>query len=154
LDKNWWFYVTGKGNKNKKVTVCNDMLDALKRYRTFLNLLPLPSINEQTPLIIKNKGKGPITSTRNIRRIVQTCFDNSYQRMKNDGLGDDAAQLLEATVHWLIHTGISEDVKHRPREHVRDDAGHSSMATTDRHIDSDTKERHESGKHKKVKIVI
>ncbi len=26
------------------------------------------------------------------------------------------------TVHWLRHTGISDDVKIRPREHVREDA--------------------------------
>lgn len=72
---------------------------------------PVMETLEKTPLIIKNKGKGPITSTRNIRRIVQTCFDNYYQNMKNDGLGDDA--------------------------------GHSSMATTYRHIDSDSKDRHQ-----------
>jgi hypothetical protein len=53
-------------------------------------------------------------------------------------------------VHWLRHTGISEDVKVRPREHVRDDAGHASMHTTDRYIDSDLRERHSSGKNKKI----
>ncbi len=46
--------------------------------------------------------------------------------MKPDGMYDlDAAELKEATVHWLLHTGISEDVQNRPREHVRDYAGHS-----------------------------
>ena len=45
---------------------------------------------------------------------------------------DEADILGEATVHWLRHTGISDDVKNRPREHVRDDAGHCSSATTDR----------------------
>ena len=45
--------------------------------------------------------------------------------------------LKAATVHWLRHTGISEDVKIRPREYVRDDAGHQSMQTTDRYIESD-----------------
>jgi|GEM_PF-3743224 hypothetical protein len=42
---------------------------------------------------------------------------------------------MKATVHWLRHTGISDDVKHRPREHVHDDAGHGSGAITDRYID-------------------
>jgi site-specific recombinase XerC len=56
------------------------------------------------------------------------------------------------TVHWLRHTGISEDVRSRPREHVRDDAGHASMATTDRYIESDQRERHYSGKKKPVKV--
>ena len=73
--------------------------------------------------------------------------------MKNDGLAEDAEDLKLATVHWLRHTGISEDVKSRPREHVRDDAGHASMATTDRYIDSDLRERHASGKKKSLKDI-
>ena len=90
----------------------------------------MPSPDEQLPLISKLKGKGPVTSTRQIRRIVQDCFDAAYLRMKADSLKDDVTDLQAATVHWLRHTGISEDVKFRPREHVRDDAGHASMATT------------------------
>jgi hypothetical protein len=120
------------------------MLKALKRYRQYLGLSELPNINEQVPLICKTKGKGSITSTRQIRSIVQRCFDATYERMNADGLKADAIELKAATVHWLRHTGISEDVKFRPREHVRDDAGHASMATTDRYIDSDLRERHES----------
>ena len=64
---------------------------------------------------------------------------------------DDALDLKESTVHWLRHTGIS-DVRTRPREHVRDDAGHATMATTDRYIESDQRERHYSGKKKLVKV--
>ena len=36
----------------------------------------------------------------------------------------------------------------RPREHVRDDAGHSSGAITDRYIDIELKERAQSAKNK------
>lgn len=152
-DGHWWFYVTGKGNKNRTVTVCDAMLDALKRYRTWLGLSPLPLLADQTPLISKSRGKGPVTSTRHIRRIVQDCFDRAYERMKADGMEEDAAELRAATVHWLRHTGISEDVKIRPREHVRDDAGHASMATTDRYIESDRRERHASGRRKAIKDI-
>ena len=151
-DGNWWFYVIGKGNKERQVVVSNDMLLALKRYRQALGLAPLPARGEQIPLISKmNNIMTPVESTRHIRRIVQTCFDCAYMRMKDDGLEEDAMELKAATVHWLRHTGISEDVKTRPREHVRDDAGHASMATTDRYVDSDLRERHQSGKKKPVK---
>jgi len=152
-DNNWWFDVTGKGNKNRSITVCDDMLKALKRYRKYLGLSELPVLGEQIPLIVKYSGKGSITSTRHIRLIVQQCFDMAYKRMKEDGLKNDAIELKAATVHWLRHTGISEDVKFRPREHVRDDAGHASMATTDRYIDSDLRERHESGRKKRIKDI-
>ncbi len=150
-DCNWWFHVTGKGNKDRTIVVSNEMLDALRRYRKSLGLTPLPAVNEKTPLVRKTKGLGPITSTRQVRRIVQDCFDAAFERMKAQGFEEDAYDLRTATVHWLRHTGISEDVKIRPREHVRDDAGHSTMATTDRYIESDRRERHQSGKKKPLK---
>ncbi|MEN8132949.1 MAG: site-specific integrase [Pseudomonadota bacterium] len=152
-DGHWWFHVTGKGNKNRTITVCDAMLVALKRYRKSLGLPLLPTPGEQIPLISKKRGKGPMTSSRNIRNIVQACFDVSHERMCQEGLEEDAGELKAATVHWLRHTGISEDVKFRPREHVRDDAGHASMATTDRYIESDMRERHLSGKKKRIKDI-
>ena len=71
-------------------------------------------------------------------------------QLKQDGLGEEAETLYEATVHWLRHTGISDDVKLRPREHVRDDAGHSSSAITDKYIVIELRERHASARKKKI----
>lgn len=71
-------------------------------------------------------------------------------KLTEDNYSEEAEALNEATVHWLRHTGISDDVKHRPREHVRDDAGHSSGAITDRYIDIELSERHESAKNKLI----
>lgn len=149
-DGNWWFMTVGKGNKERLISVSDEMLKALKRYRQSLGLSTLPIRGENTPLIRKSIGNAAITSTRQIRIIVQTCFDAAYERMVKDGLKEEAIELKAATVHWLRHTGISEDVKHRPREHVRDDAGHSSSAITDKYIDVEMRERHASAKKKKI----
>ena len=150
-DGHWWLRVVGKGNKARMVTVSDDMLAALRRYRLFLGLSPLPFSGDRTPLVSKLKGRGPVTSTRQIRYLVQFCFDQAYQRMVSEGLSDDAQELKVATVHWLRHTGISEDVQFRPKEHVKEDAGHASMATTDRYINTEMRERHASARHKKLK---
>lgn len=150
-DGNWWFTTVGKGNKQRQISVSNDMLDALKRYRRSLGLSELPSPGESVPLIQKFRGTGPVTDTRHIRRIVQQCFDHSIARLNADNLAEEAELLSAATVHWLRHTGISDDVKHRPREHVRDDAGHGSSAITDRYIDIELRARHASAKHKKLR---
>ncbi|MAA72170.1 MAG: integrase [Bermanella sp.] len=150
-DRNWWFHVVGKGNKSRIITVSNAMLDALKRYRSHLGLSPLPHLGEQTPLISKSHGHGPVTSTRQIRNLVQKCFNIAYDNLASDGQENEALELKVATVHWLRHTGISEDVKIRPREHVKEDAGHSSMATTDKYIDSELRERHASAINKKIR---
>ena len=146
----WWFKTVGKGNKERDIAVSDAMLGALKRYRRHLGLATLPFSGDTHPLILKTSGKGPITDTRYIRRLVQECFDLAIEKLIQDNLTDDAEQLKSATVHWLRHTGISEDVKTRPREHVRDDAGHSSGATTDRYIDVELIERHRSGRKKQI----
>ena len=150
-DGNWWLRVVGKGNKARLVTVSDDMLAALRRYREFLQLSRYPYVGEQTPLVPKIKGRGPVTSTRQIRYLVQRCFDAAFASMRSKGLEDEAQELKVATVHWLRHTGISEDVKFRPKEHVKEDAGHASMATTDRYIDTELRERHASARYKKLK---
>lgn len=148
MDQNWWFHVVGKGKKARRIVVSDDMLDALRRYRTHLQLTPLPMADDTGPLLPKAKGRGAIASTRQVRVLVQEMFDRTFERMRADGLEEDALELKASSAHWLRHTGISEDVRIRPREHVRDDAGHASMATTDRYVDSDMRERHASGKRK------
>jgi site-specific recombinase XerD len=148
-DCNWWFTTVGKGNKERKIAVSDSMLAALKRWRKYLDCdTVLPSVDEKVPLIPKDRGEGAITSTNQIRNIVQYCFDQAINRLKDDGFKEEAKGLQSATVHWLRHTGISDDVKRRPREHVRDDAGHSSSMTTDKYIDVDLRERHASAKKK------
>ena len=147
---NWWFKTVGKGNKEREITVSDDMLASLKRYRLSLGLTALPSPQENTPLVSKSRGHGGISSTRQVRRIVQVCFDYAANKLAVDGHGEESDFLRAATVHWMRHTGISRDVLTRQREHVRDDAGHSSSAITDLYIDIEKKDRHKSGRHKKV----
>ena len=147
-DGNWWFITVGKGNKKRQIAVSDSVLESLKRWRTHLKLSPLPTPADSSPLIPKTKGSGPISHTNYIRVLVQRCFDEAIAQLKLDNYVDESEALMEATVHWLRHTGISDDVKIRPREHVRDDAGHSSSAITDRYINIELKERHASAKSK------
>lgn len=151
VDGHWWFTTVGKGNKQRDIVVSDSMLAALKRYRSHLGLSTLPYPAETTVLLSKARGAGAITSTRHIRAIVQKCFDYAIERMQQDNFQEEAEQLRAATVHWLRHTGISDDVKHRPREHVRDDAGHGSSAITDKYIDVELRARHASGRKKVIK---
>jgi site-specific recombinase XerD len=149
-DENWWFTTVGKGNKQRQIAVSDAMLESLKRWRTYLGLSPLPSLADQSSLLPKVRGLGPMGHATHVRKIVQSCFDQAMNQLKLDGHIEEAYSLGEATVHWLRHTGISDDVKHRPREHVRDDAGHGSGAITDRYIDVNLKDRHKSAKNKQL----
>ena len=146
----WWFTTVGKGNKERQIAVSDTMLFALRRWRKFQGHSALPSLADNAPLFPVHRGQGPLSSTTHVRDIVQTCFDEAINSLAVQGLNEESEALMDATVHWLRHTGISEDVKVRPREHVRDDAGHSTGAITDRYIDIELTERHKSAKRKKI----
>ena len=146
----WWFTTVGKGNKEPQIAVSVSMLDSLSRWRKFLNLTSLPSPSDSSPLIPRMRGTGPMSDTAPLRRLVQVCFDKAAILLRAENQIEEADNLGSATVHWLRHTGISEDVKTRPREHVRDDAGHSSSATTDRYIDVELQARHLSAQKKTI----
>ncbi|CDZ77656.1 site-specific tyrosine recombinase XerC [Legionella massiliensis] len=148
----WWFTTVGKGNKERQIAVSEAMLDSLVRWRSFLGLPPLPAPSDNSPLIPRIRGTGPMSDTAPLRRIVQFCFDQAAEQLRRQGLTEEADNLTAATVHWLRHTGISEDVKIRPREHVRDDAGHSSSATTDRYIDVEMQARYQSARKKRIEV--
>ncbi len=73
----WWFTTVGKGNKERQIAVSEAMLASLMRWRTFLGLTPLPSPADNSPLIPKLRGIGPMSDTAPIRRLVQICFDEA-----------------------------------------------------------------------------
>lgn len=151
--ENWWFKTVGKGNKERDISVGDTLLNALKRYRYHRGLSPaLPIAGDTMPLIHKIVGSGAIESTRQIRLLVQECFDHAIEQMIKEGFTEEAKTLCEATVHWLRHTGISDDLnkRGRPIPHVRDDAGHTSSATTDLYNDAELQERHASAKKKNI----
>ena len=110
-NKNWWFMTVGKGNKERHIPVSDDMLAALKRYRQARGCVTaLPTPGETTPLLHKVRGKGPITSDRPIRALVQHCFDQAVIKLNQQGDKEEALTLEHATVHWLRHTGISDEL--------------------------------------------
>jgi site-specific recombinase XerD len=147
----WWFTTVGKGNKERQIAVSDTMLAALRRWRRFQGLSALPTPADNASLFPVHRGNGPLTDTTHVRHIIQTCFDRAIENLAERGFKDEADAMMDTTVHWLRHTGISDDVKRRPREHVRDDAGHSSSAITGRYVDIELKERHKSAKRKKIR---
>lgn len=146
----WWFSTVGKGNKIRDVAVPDVLLEILKRYRLGRGLTALPTRDEATPLLHRQRGRGGL-GTRQIRNLVQECFNHAIYALEQQGKTDEALDLASATVHWLRHTAISSDIEFRPREHVRDDVGHENAATMDKYIDTDRMARHASAKKKLLK---
>ena len=130
-DGNWWYHVVGKGNKAAKISVRDDYLNYLKRYRAYLNLTPpLPSPDEKTPLLKTLNGRSGL-SDRHIRLLLQEVFDKALEQMKKEGRPeDDVASLRSASLHWLRHTSATFDAPHRDTKDLQADLRHESMKTT------------------------
>lgn len=143
----WWFKTVGKGNKSREIAVPEALITMLIQVRIFLGLPQYLVVGERTPLLLKTKGQGGL-GARHIRSCITACFQEASDHLRCTGQEEDAAHLECATVHWLRHTSISDAVKFRPLEHVRDDAGHSSIMITDIYVDSDRLERHQSAQKK------
>lgn len=128
---NWWFHVIGKGNKAAKISVRDDYVQHyLVRYRRHLQLPPLPSPAEKTPLITTLKGRAGL-SDRHVRLLLQEVFDRSLQRMASEGWSDDQVdQLRSASLHWLRHTAATFDAPHRDMKDLQADLRHNSLSTT------------------------
>ncbi|WP_440466170.1 tyrosine-type recombinase/integrase [Pseudomonas sp. YH-1] len=128
---NWWFHVVGKGNKAAKISVRDDYIQHyLVRYRRHLQLPPLPSPAEKTPLITTLKGRAGL-SDRHVRLLLQEVFDRSLRRMAEEGWSDDEVdQLRSASLHWLRHTAATFDAPYRDMKDLQADLRHNSLSTT------------------------
>jgi len=148
---NWWYRTYGKGSKERDVSISNEYLQFLKRYREHRGLSPLPSKDSSEPVIesrVRNRGIG----SRQLRNIVEQAFTESCESLLKDGFEVEASELRAATTHWLRHTGASMEVAAgRELAHVQADLGHGSIRTTDElYVDSDNMERASSAKEQGV----
>jgi len=146
----WFLRIMGKGNKLRDVTLSDDFVDYLKRYRLSRGLTALPRVDEPHPIIHKLRGQGGM-NVRQLRRIVQESFDLAIEKLKLDGFDEESERLEAATTHWLRHTGATHDAQTRPLKHLSEDLGHAKIATTDQiYIQTNVKERAKSGLKRKL----
>ncbi|HBO5514696.1 TPA: tyrosine-type recombinase/integrase [Pseudomonas aeruginosa] len=126
----WWYHAIRKGNKSTKVSVRDEYLKYLKRYRATLSLSPLPFPGEQTPLLKSKHGRAGL-SDRHVRLLVQGIFDRAVDRMKAEGQPEDEiTNLRAASLHWLRHTSATFDAPYRDPKDLQTDLGHESLSTT------------------------
>jgi integrase len=129
----WHLNVVGKGNKLRSVTLPDSFLDNLRRYRLSRGLTSLPNSKDHEPIIPNSRRGGGLTS-RALANEIQKIFNSVYKaRCETHGM-DDAQVFLEATSHWLRHTGasmtaINDGVDTRD---LAEELGHSDPRTTER----------------------
>ena len=144
----WVFSIHGKGNKKRRIALNEEVLCTLREYRNYHGLSDKPEPSEQTPLLLARGGIEPVKTTRQIRRLISKVFELTALRAERLVIDKTViSKFRNAHCHWLRHSGISHDLNVRKRAigFVRDDAGHSSVATTSMYLDGDEIERFVSG---------
>jgi integrase/recombinase XerD len=146
----FWFKAFGKGRKERRVSVPNEYLAYLERYRRYRGLTDLPDQNDSSPLLHKEKGTQGL-SIRQATRLIEDSFAHVSKVLIESEQDRKAQEISVASSHWLRHTGASHDVETRPLKHLSDDLGHSNMGTTDKnYVQSTLVDRAKSGVDRKV----
>lgn len=157
----WGFLIPrSKGGKRRTVSMPNELLDALIRYRKYRGLSDLPSPNESEPIFIRHRAAQhgrdakkvrANLGIRHTREIVMSVFERASEMLTHDGFDLDAQEVRLMSPHSLRHTGISNDIASgRPLQHVQADAGHESLDVTSRYVHTTRAERHESSANRKL----
>jgi len=125
----WWWFVLGKGGKKAKVPVTDEMLDALVRYRRFLQLEDLPAEDEEGPLLRSLKGTKGISANM-IYRVVKTTVAEAADSLEATS-AHRAAKLRKASTHWFRHTAVTHgDDAGIGLKYLNRSARHDKLETT------------------------
>lgn len=102
---NWWLNIMARDNTFTRVSVKEEYIDVwMARYRRFLGLTPMPSPDDDSPLLAMRRGRAGL-SARHIRLLVQGLFDNALVRMRAGVFHEnDVRALRSASLYWLRDT--------------------------------------------------
>ncbi len=146
----WWWHVVGKGRKEAQVPVNQDMLRALREYRRFYGLPPLPTPGETVPLILNLKGTAGIGDNM-IYRIIKELVMQAAARLETDD-PHQADKLRRASTHWFRHTSITHQADAGiDLRFLQRNARHSRLDTTGLYLHAEEAEWHESMEQHRLK---
>lgn len=144
----WWWRVVGKGEKEARIPVNQEMLATLERYRVFLGLSPLPDPDEETPLVLSLDGKHGVTANM-IYRIIKDVMTRAADQLQATQT-HQADKLRQASTHWLRHTAITHQADAGIElRYLNKSARHSKLETTAIYLHAEDDAWHEAmEKHK------
>jgi len=144
-EERWWLEITGKGDKTRLVPATSELIVELARYRRQCGLSTMPLPRDSTPLLLPIGGKQRSMTRSALHQIVKRVFETTAVRLeaKEDNFASRADLLRSASAHWMRHTGGTHMLDHGiGLTNVRDNLGHSSIATTNQYAHTEDDVRH------------
>jgi integrase len=146
----WWWRVIGKGRKEARVPVNQDMLQALSEYRRFYGLSPLPAPDDATPLMMNLKGTAGIGDNM-IYRIVKELVHRAAAHLEAVD-PHQAEKLRHASTHWFRHTSITHQADAGISiQFLQRNARHARIDTTGLYLHAEDGEWHEAMERHRLK---
>lgn len=152
----WYFKVMGKGLKERDIPVSDELLKEFMAYRQFLGKTPLPSLNDDRPLVLSVTGRSGLTPKAVYLIIKEVCFraaETLRETYPDDPVqADRANRLAMATTHWLRHTSATHFVDAGGDLRViQETLGHSNIQTTMIYQHAEKTDLHEKSSRQKLK---
>lgn len=141
----WWLDVIGKGNKYRDVPLSPVLMEGINAHLRDRKLGPVGYVLEDTPIIGKLRGenRSPLSASGLYQKLKRFFEDTATHVANTDPLA--AEKLRRASTHWLRHTHGSHAVANGvPLAIVRDNLGHSNIATTSIYVHTDRDERYKA----------
>lgn len=146
----WWWRVVGKGRKEARVPVNQDMLQALREYRRFYGLSSLPAPDDPTPLVMNLKGTTGIGDNMIYRIVKELVVRAAAQLEAVDP--HQAEKLRHASTHWFRHTSITHQADAGIGiQFLQRNARHARIDTTGLYLHAEEGEWHEAMERHKLK---
>ncbi|MCF6776022.1 hypothetical protein L3V83_05465 [Thiotrichales bacterium 19X7-9] len=93
-NKKWYL----KTSLDRHLEITDVMLQALKRWRKYLSMSPLPAKDDKFPLIPREKGNGGISTQTHLRRLIKPVIDNIILKSQaNNGTNINCDLLLNTS---------------------------------------------------------
>lgn len=142
----WWLEITGKGGKTRLVPATDELMAELIRYRRSCDLSDLPTAGDDSPLLRSLIGEPKALARSAVHEIVKDVVRKTANRLRARGPEheDAAAHIERASSHWLRHTAGSHQSDTVDLKAVRDNLGHTNLATTSVYVHSEDDARHDA----------
>ncbi|MBL0726591.1 tyrosine-type recombinase/integrase [Piscinibacter sp. HJYY11] len=142
----WWLEVTGKGGKARLIPATDELMSELVRYRRSCGLRALLMAGDNSPLLRSLIGEPKALARSAVHEIVKDIVRQTAARLRARGPEHEAAaaHIDRVSSHWLRHTAGSHQSDSVDLKVVRDNLGHSNIATTSIYVHSEDDARHDA----------
>ena len=139
----WWLLVVGKGGTEGDVPISEQLITDLARYRLFYGLSAMPSVLENTPLVMSVAGRTDkfLTPTA-VYLVVKEVFLRAATFIETSN-PSGASTLRRASTHWLRHTSATHQADAgNDIRYIQKNLRHASIETTAIYLHAEDDRRH------------